>query len=198
MTVFLVDDEAPVRKAVGRLLRSEGLDVAEYGSSEEFLAAYDPEAPGCLLLDMSMPGLSGLELQSALAERECPLPITFLTGRADVPMCAEAMKRGAADFLTKPVNDVELIASIHRSLEKDRVTRQGRARVDEVLRLLANLTAREREVLDHVVSGQLNKQIAADLGIAEKTIKVHRGRVMEKMRVVSVAELVRLVEIAKD
>ena len=108
MTVFLVDDEATVRKAVGRLLRSEGLEVAEYCSSEEFLAAYDPETPGCLLLDMSMPGLSGLELQSALAARDCLLPITFLTGRADVPMCAEAMRRGAVDFLTKPVNDVQL------------------------------------------------------------------------------------------
>ncbi|MES2659089.1 MAG: response regulator transcription factor [Verrucomicrobiota bacterium] len=198
MTVFLVDDEASVRKAVGRLLRSEGFEVAPFGSSEEFLNAHDPDAPGCLLLDMSMPGLDGLGLQKALTERGSVLPIIFLTGRADVPMCAQAMKRGAADFLTKPVNDMELIASIRRALEQDRIARKGREHFDEIHRRIATLTPREHEVLDHIVTGQLNKQIAADLGIVEKTIKVHRGRVMEKMRVTSVAELVRLVDEAKS
>jgi FixJ family two-component response regulator len=143
---------------------------------------------------MAMPGLNGLELQQALAARGCALPIIFLTGRADVPMCAQAMKRGAADFLTKPVNDADLLAAIRRALEHDRRARQTRAELDDVRARIASLTPREREVLEHVVSGQLNKQIASDLGTVEKTIKVHRGRVMEKMQVASVAELVRLVE----
>ena len=197
MTVFLVDDEASVRRAVGRLLRAEGFAVSDFASAEEFLAAYDPAAPGCLLLDMAMPGLDGLAVQEILAERGGCLPVVFLTGRADVPMCALAMKRGALDFLTKPVNDVELIAAIRRAIEQDRITRQERARSHEIHGRIASLTPREREVLDHIVTGQLNKQIAADLGIVEKTIKVHRARVMEKMRVTSVAELVRLVEQAK-
>ena len=197
MTVFLVDDEAAVRKAVARLLRAEGFEVLTFGSSEEFLAAHDPAVPGCLLLDMSMPGLDGLGLQESLADGGSSRPVIFLSGHSDVPRCVQAMKLGAADFLTKPVNDLELIAAIRLGFEKDREDRYARARRDEIRHRVATLTPREREVLEHVVTGQLNKQIAADLGMAEKTVKVHRGRVMEKMRVTSVAELVRLVEIAK-
>ena len=193
-TVFLVDDEALVRKAVGRLLRAVGFEVAAFASPGEFLVAHDPAAPGCLVLDMAMPGLNGLELQQALAARGSTLPIIFLTGRADVPMCAQAMKRGAADFLTKPVNDTDLLAAIRRALEHDRHARETRAELDNIRARIASLTPREREVLKHVVAGQLNKQIASNLGTVENTIKVHRGRVMEKMRVASVAELVRLVE----
>ena len=193
-TVFLVDDELIVRKAVGRLLRAEGFEVTAFASPGEFLAAHDPAAPGCLVLDMAMPGLSGLELQQTLAGRGSELPIIFLTGRADVPMCAQAMKRGAADFLTKPVNDTDLLAAIRRALEHDRRARQTRAERDDIRARIASLTRREREVLKHVVNGQLNKQIASNLGTVENTIKVHRGRVMEKMRVASVAELVHLVE----
>jgi len=193
-TVFLVDDELMVRKAVGRLLRAEGFEVTAFASPGEFLAAHDPAAPGCLVLDMAMPGLSGLELQQTLAGRGSTLPIIFLTGRADVPMCAQAMKRGAADFLTKPVNDTDLLAAIRRAIEDDRHARQTRAELSDIRARIASLTPREREVLKQVVTGQLNKQIASNLGTVENTIKVHRGRVMEKMRVASVAELVRLVE----
>jgi FixJ family two-component response regulator len=193
-TVFLVDDEALVRKAVGRLLRAEGFEVAAFASPGEFLAEHDPAAPGCLVLDMAMPGLDGLELQRALAARRSALPIIFLTGRANVPMCAQAMKRGAADFLTKPVNDTDLLAAIHRALEHDGRARHTRAELEDIRARIASLTPREREVLKHVVTGQLNKQIASSLGTVEKTIKVHRGRVMQKMRVASVAELVRLME----
>ena len=194
MTVFLVDDEASVRKAVARLLRAEGFKVSAYESAGEFLRAHDPAAPGCLVLDMAMPAINGLELQQALAARDSLLPIIFLTGRADVPMCAEAMKRGAADFLTKPVQDADLLAAVRRALEHNLQARKNRAEREDVRSRIASLTLREREVLEHVVRGRLNKQIASDLGTAEKTIKVHRGRVMEKMRVSSVAELVRMVE----
>jgi FixJ family two-component response regulator len=194
MKVFLLDDEASVRRAVSRLLRAEGYDVVPFAMPEEFLAAHDPSAPGCLVLDMAMPGCNGLELQQTLATRGSDLPIIFLTGHADVPMCAEAMKRGAADFLTKPVKDTDLLAAVRNALEQDRQMRATRAEVDEIRARIASLTPREREVLEHLVSGQLNKQIASDLGTVEKTIKVHRGRVMEKMRVASMAELARLVE----
>ncbi len=193
-TVLLVDDEPLVRRAVGRLLRAEGFQVAAFGSSREFLAAHDPAAPGCLVLDMAMPGLNGLELQQILAGGGSALPIIFLTGRADVPMCAQAMKRGAADFLTKPVNGADLLAAVRRALEHDHHARQARVEQVDIRTRIASLTPREREVLEHVVTGQLNKQIAANLGTTEGTIKVHRGRVMEKMRVASVAELVRLME----
>ena len=190
--VFLVDDELPVRKAVGRLLRSAGIEVSDFGSPKEFLAVFDPATPGCLVLDVAMPDLNGLELQRALAERGSSLPIIFLTGRADIPMSVQAMKGGAIDFLTKPINDVDLLAAIHQALTTDHAARQVSLELEEERGRLATLTSREREVLGHVVSGQLNKQIAADLGIVEQTIKVHRARVMEKMGVRSVADLTRL------
>ena len=193
-TVFVVDDDPAVLKSLSRLLRSVRLEVATLSSPREFLERHDPRAPGCLVLDVAMPGLNGLELQEALAAKGSELPIIFLTGHGDIPMSVQAMKRGALDFLTKPVNDEDLLKAVHVAIEKDRLQRQTRAEVAEIEHRLATLTPREREVLEHVISGQLNKQTAADLGTVEKTIKVHRARVMEKMKVQSVAELVRLAE----
>lgn len=192
--VHIVDDEEPVRRAVSRLLRASGFEVATFASPEEFLDAHDPQAPGCIVLDMEMPRVDGLDLQRLLTARGSNLPVIFLTGRADVPKSVKAMKGGAVDFLTKPVNDTDLIAAITNAIEKNLLARKLRAGREEIDARLATLTPREREVLGHVVSGRLNKQIAADLGTAEKTIKVHRARVMEKMKVGSLAELARLVE----
>jgi len=193
-TVFVVDDEPAVLKGLARLLRSARLSVAAFGSPQEFLAQHDPHAPGCLVLDIAMPGLNGLELQQTLVASGHALPIVFLTGQGDIPTSVQAMKRGAVDFLTKPVNDDDLLKAIRNAIEKDRVQRQMRAEVAEIQQRLATLTPREHEVMEHVIAGQLNKQTAADLGTVEKTIKVHRARVMEKMKVQSVAELVRLAE----
>ena len=193
-TVFVVDDDPDVLKGLARLLRSAGLEVATFSSPSEFLEQYDLRAAGCLVLDLAMPGLNGLELQEALTAKGSAIPIIFLTGRGDIPMSVQAMKGGAVDFLTKPIHDEDLLKAVHTALEKDRIERQSRAELDEIQERLATLTPREREVLTHVVSGQLNKQIANDLGTVEKTIKVHRARVMEKMKVNSVAELVRLTE----
>ena len=159
-----------------------------------FLDASDPQQHGCLILDIALPGVDGLTLQLALAERGSHLPIIFLTGQADVPMCAQAMKLGAFDFLTKPVDDTVLLAAIEKALAKDLLLRRACQQREATESLLATLTPREREVLTHVMAGRLNKQIAADLGTAEKTVKVHRARGMEKMHVQSVAELVRIVE----
>ena len=193
-TVFIVDDEAPVRKALSRLLRATGFAVAAFASPGEFLAQHDLHKPGCLVLDLMMPGVNGMELQRALARKGSVLPIIFLTGHGDVPQSVQAMKGGALDFLTKPVNDENLLASIRAAIKRDSVARREQAELFEIRARLALLTPREQEVLDHVVTGKLNKQIADDLGVVEKTIKVHRARVMEKMKVQSVAELVRLVE----
>lgn len=193
-TVFIVDDDAAVLKGLSRLLRSAGLAVETFSSSQDFLNHYVPNTPGCLVLDVAMPGLSGLELQKALPTKGDVVPIVFLTGHGDIPMSVQAMKRGAVDFLTKPVNGDDLLQAVRAALEKDRVARLARAEVDEIQQCLATLTPREHEVLKHVISGQLNKQTAVDLGIVEKTIKVHRARMMEKMKAHSVAELVRLAE----
>ena len=190
--VFIVDDEAPVRRALSRLLRSAGLAVAAFASPEEFLAQYDRHTPGCLVLDLMMPGFDGLELQKTLDRRGSLLPIIFLTGRGDVPKSVQAMKGGAVDFLTKPINDENLLAAIRAAIEKDGVARREQNELSEIRAHLATLTPREREVLEEVVTGKLNKQIADDLGIGEKTVKVHRARVMQKMKVRSLAELVRL------
>jgi FixJ family two-component response regulator len=192
--VYLVDDEPAVRKALGRLLRSAGVEVATFGSAEEFLGALEEEAAGCALLDVAMPGLDGLALQETLARRGIDLPVLFLTGHGDVPMSVRAMKAGASDFLTKPVDGKVLVAAVRRALERGRSLARARREDAEIHRRLASLTPREREVLQGVVSGRLNKQIAADLGISEKTVKVHRGRVMEKMNAPSLAELVRLAD----
>jgi FixJ family two-component response regulator len=197
--IFLVDDDPAVLKGLARVLRSAGLEVATFNSPSDFLEQHDPSAPGCLVLDVAMPGLNGLELQAALREKGSWIPIIFLTGRGDIPMSVRAMKGGAVDFLTKPVDDERLLKAVDAALKQDRTERQSRAELDDIKERLATLTPREREVLTHVVSGQLNKQIANDLGTVEKTIKVHRARVMEKMKVNSVAELVRLTErLGKD
>ena len=193
-TVFFVDDEAAVRKAISRVLRSARIEVAVFASPGEFLAVHDPDAPGCLLLDVAMPGLSGPELQRILGGRDGTRPIIFLSGQSDVPISVDAMKGGAVDFLTKPVRDEVLLAAVRAAFEKDRVARIAQRERAGIAARLATLTPREREVLDHVVTGELNKQIAGALGTVEQTIKVHRARVMEKMAVHSVAELVRLIE----
>ena len=192
--VFVVDDEESVRRALTRLLRSAGFHVAAFASAREFLPAEQPDAPGCIVLDLAMPGLNGLELQQTLASRGASRPIIFLTGRADIPMSVQAMKQGALDFLTKPVNDEDLLAAVRNALERDRINRRARAELAGIQRELAALTPREYQVMLQVVAGKLNKQIAAELGTGVKTIKVHRARVMEKTGVQSVAELVRLTE----
>jgi len=191
-TVYLVDDDVSVLRGLGRLLAAAGMKVAAFDSPREFLGRLDPAAPGCLILDVAMPGLNGLELQQALAARGSALPVVFLTGRGDIPMSVQAMKRGAADFLTKPVDDEMLLATIRNALEKNRASRTAREELAQIEKRLAKLTARERGVLERVVTGRLNKQIAAELGTVEKTIKVHRAHVMQKMGVRTLVDLVRL------
>lgn len=193
-TVLVVDDDPSVLKALALLLRSMELNVATFCSPHEFLEQYEPGTHGCLVLDFSMPNLNGLELQQELAARDIGLPVIFLTGHGDIPMSVQAMKQGAVDFLTKPVHDQDLIDAIHAAFEKDRLNRQTCAELAEIRQRLAALTPREREVLKHVVAGRLNKQIAADLGTVEKTIKVHRAHLMTKLKVRSLADLVRLAE----
>jgi FixJ family two-component response regulator len=193
-TVFLVDDDPSLLKALSRLLRFAGFRVETFASASDFLARHDPEMPGCLVLDVSMPELSGLELQRTLVTLGCERATVFLTGHGDIPMSVQAMKQGAVDFLTKPVDERLLLEAIRVAVEEDRVARSKRAELAEIHRRLAALTPRERQVLGLAVSGKLNKQIAADLGTVEKTIKVHRARIMEKLKVRSVAELVRLAE----
>jgi len=192
--VFVVDDDAAVRKALSRLLRSAGIGVAAFASPTEFLAQYDPATPGCLVLDIAMPGFNGLQLQTALGDKGSILPIIFLTGHGDVSKSVQAMKHGAFDFLTKPVKDRDLLTAIRAAIETDAFVRLEKAKMSEILAHLDTLTPREREVLEHVGDGKLNKQIAGDLGITEATVKMHRARVMVKMKVQSVAELARLTE----
>jgi FixJ family two-component response regulator len=193
-TVFLVDDDAGVLKAVSRLLRGRGYQVRSYASSREFLAKHDADLPGCALLDVAMPDLDGLALQQVLTAGQAPRPVIFITGKGDVPTSVRAMKAGAVDFLTKPVRDEVLIDAIARAQRKDAEGRKLHAELAGISAKLATLTPREREVLGHVVAGRLNKQIASDLGTVEKTIKVHRSRMMEKLGVRTVADLVRLAE----
>jgi FixJ family two-component response regulator len=195
--VHVVDDDAAVRTALARLLDGHGWNVMAHASAESFIASHDADAHGCIVLDVAMPGLDGIALQHLLARNGELMPIIFLTGCADVPMCAGAMREGALDFLIKPVDEEVLVAAVVRGLERDSARRDARERRQTAESRLATLTPREREVLGHVMKGRLNKQIAADLGTAEKTVKVHRARAMEKMHVRSVAELVRLVERAR-
>jgi FixJ family two-component response regulator len=194
LTVFIVDDDPSVLIALARLLRSAGLNTTTFTSAQEFLDLHDQNASGCLVLDVEMPSMNGLELQLALATQGNELPIIFLTGNGDIPMSVRAIKQGAIDFLTKPINDSDLIAAIHEAIGKDRIARQARAKLSELHQRLAMLTPREREVLGYVVTGKLNRQIAAELGTVEKTIKVHRAHLMTKLKVQSLAELVRLAE----
>jgi FixJ family two-component response regulator len=193
-TVFVVDDYAPGRKSISRLLRAAGFVVATFASAQEFLAEYDPAACGCLVLDLAMPVVSGLELQSILAEKGSFLPIIFLTAHGDISKSVRAMKHGASDFLTKPVNDEDVLAAVRTAIEKHCAIRREQAELSEIRARLATLTPREREVLEYVVAGKLNKQIAGTLGTVEQTVKVHRAHVMRKMKVHSVADLVRLTQ----
>jgi FixJ family two-component response regulator len=192
--VFVVDDDAAVRDAVQRLIVSVGLRVQTFGSTREFLSSKRPEAPACLVLDVRLPDLSGLELQRDLAAANFHIPIIFITGHADVPMSVRAMKAGAVEFLTKPFRGQELIDAIQEAIAKDRVAWSERARMAELRSRYDSLTPREKEVLTLVASGLLNKQIGAELGTSELTIKTHRGRVMEKMGAESLADLVRMSE----
>ena len=192
--IFVVDDDAAVRKSLTRLLRSAGFEALPFASSEEFLRQVSREATGCLILDLSMPGLDGLALQEELSSRGSGLPVVFLTGHGDVPKSVRAMKRGAADFLTKPVDDEVLLDAVRKALASGREGRKLREELADIRRRLETLTPRERDVLEGVVAGKLNKQVGGELGIAEKTVKVHRGRVMEKMGAASFADLVHLAE----
>ena len=194
-TVFVVDDDAAVRKAVSRLLRSAGIAVAVFALPREFLAQYDPDMPGCLVLDLAMPDINGLQLQTTLGKKGCTLPIIFLTGHGDVSKSVQAMKHGAFDFFSKPVKEKDLLPAVRAAIERNAVARRVQARLSEICARLDTLTPREREVLEHVVAGKLNKQIASDLAITEATVKMHRARVMTKMKVQGIADLVRLAEI---
>ena len=193
-TVFLVDDDAGVLKALSRLLQTRGFEVRPFTSPQAFLADHDASVPGCAVLDVSMPDLDGLALQQALTAGGSQRPVIFLTGKGDIPTGVRAMRAGAIDFLTKPVNDADLLAAIARAEKEDSEIRSANASLNSINARLAMLTPREREVMTHVIAGRLNKQIAGDLGTVEKTVKVHRGRVMNKLGVRSVADLVRLAE----
>ena len=193
-TVFVIDDDASIRKSLSRLLRSADYTVEAFPSAEEFLGREHFDGVGCILLDVKMPGLSGIDLQEELSKADYHMPIIFITGHGNIPMSVQAMKKGAVDFLTKPFNDKELLQTIEKAIEKDT---HARAEYDETLdirRRIELLTPRENEILPYIITGMLNKQVALKLGIAEKTVKVHRGRIMEKLRVDSVADLVRLAE----
>jgi FixJ family two-component response regulator len=192
-TIFIVDDDAAVRDALKLLLRSVGQAVETYGSAQEFLDAYSEDRPGCLVLDIRMPGMSGLELQQKLNEKHSILPIIFITGHGDVPMAVEAMQAGAVDFIQKPFRDQDLIDRINQALEKDGSNRAALGERNDIRRRLDTLTPREREVLDLVVHGKANKVIAGDLKLSQRTVEIHRARVMEKMQASSLAHLVRMV-----
>ncbi len=190
-TVYLLDDEPEMVKALARLLRAKHFDVRGFTSVDTFLKAYSPQESACLVLDVAMPELDGLELQRRLSQQEIPLPIIFLTGHGDIPMSVRAIKAGATDFLTKPVDAASLVAAVRVALQAAEARRQTFAETEVWKARLASLTPREREVMEHVVAGQLNKQIAADLGTGEQNIKLHRAHIMEKMGVKSLADLVR-------
>ena len=193
-TIFVVDDDARVLKALARLLAAKGYAVRSFSSSRDFLERHDAATPGCAILDVSMPGLDGLTLQDALSKSGNQRPIIFLTGKGDIPTSVRAMKAGAIDFLTKPVDDRSLLDAILQAERIDFTARQTDAELSVIREKIAALTPREREVLTHVIAGRLNKQIAEKLGTVEKTIKVHRGRMMGKLGVRTVADLVRLTE----
>jgi len=190
--VFVVDDDPSVRRAIKRLIGSEGLQVELFGSAQEFLQCRRPDAPSCLVLDIKLPGISGLDFQPQLAEAGIRIPIIFITAHGDIPMTVRAMKAGAVEFLTKPFRDQDLLDAIQIALERDRARRQEESKIAVLQERFDSLTPREQEILPLVVSGRPNKQIAAELGTSEITIKVHRGSIMRKMQAESLADLVRM------
>jgi two-component system, LuxR family, response regulator FixJ len=195
-TVFVVDDDPAMQRSLRWLIESVGLRVTTYGTAEQFLAEYDRQRPGCLVLDVRMPGMSGLDLQDELARRDVSIPTIVLTGHAEVAMAVRAVKAGAVDFLEKPFSHQQLLDRIRQAVEIDRQVREASSRRAGVLERVRHLTAREREVMELVVAGKANKEIAAELGLSPKTVEVHRAHVMEKMNVESLAELIRVALLA--
>ena len=192
--VFVIDDDPAFRQSTQMLIESAGLSVQAFSSAEEFLSSRRPDVPACLVLDVRLPQLSGLDLQRELARANAQMPIIFITGHGDIPMTVQAMKAGAIEFLTKPFREQDLLDAIHRAINSDRAARLQRAKLEELRRRYRSLTARERQVMVHVVTGMLNKEVANQLGTTEKTIKVHRGHIMQKMGAMSFADLVRTAE----
>jgi FixJ family two-component response regulator len=195
-TVFVIDDDSSVRKSLSRLLRSLGFDVETFASAELFLRRKHYEGVGCIVLDVRMPGLSGIDLQEELSRTDWSMPIIFITGHGSIPMSVQAVKKGAVNFLAKPFDDEELLEAVREAIERDSRAKAEHAEVNDIRGRIGMLTSREYEIFRHVITGMLNKQIAFKLHISEKTVKVHRGRVMEKLRVDSVAELVRIAGMA--
>jgi FixJ family two-component response regulator len=190
--VFIVDDDASLRESLKNLIRSVGLRVEPFASAQEFLRSKRPDVPGCLVLDVRLQGLSGLDLQKRMADSDIEMPIIFISGHGDIPMTVQAMKAGAVEFLTKPFRDQDLLDAVQHALERDRAAREQREEIQKLRRRFESLTQREREVMGLVVTGLLNKQIAGELGTSENTVKIHRHQVMEKMAANSLAELVRM------